>query len=290
VRELDDLAGRFWAWRARQQPRTRDDIPRLDRPRGWLPDTDPDLAGRRREELEAFRAELGRIRPDAGTVPDRVDRRLLRSAIARVTWESDILRVRAIPRFWTDQAIGPVFDALLRPGVDEARVTEVVRLLRAVPATLAHAPAALAGAAREFAGLALTELDGIRGRLDACADALAAISPAARADLSSAAGEAAGALEAYASWLATALPGLAPAAPVGQERYEWFLREVACVPLAVGEIDAIGRREYDRAVWLELVHRHRGRNVPEPPLAASAAEQSAAEDVAEASVRAFYER
>ncbi|TVZ05172.1 DUF885 family protein [Trebonia kvetii] len=290
VRELDDLAARFWAWRARQQPRSRDDIPRLDRPRGWLPETDPDLAGRRYEELQAFRAELGRIRPDADAVPDRVDHRLLRSAIARVTWESDTLRVRSVPRFWTDQAIGPVFDALLRPGVDEARVTEVVRLLRAVPATLGHAPAALAGAAREFAELALGELDGIRGRLDACTDALAAIAPAAAADLRSAAGEAAGALEAHASWLAAALTGLAPAAPVGPERYEWFLREVACVPLTIGEIDAIGRREYDRAVWLELVHRHRNRNVPEPPLPATAAGQCAAEDAAEASVRAFYER
>jgi hypothetical protein len=254
VRELDDLAGRFWAWRARQQPRTRDDIPRLDRPQGWLPETDPDLAGRRHEELQEFRAELGRIRPDADAVP------------------------------------GPVFDVLLRPGVDEARVAEALRLLRAVPATLAHAPAALAGAAREFAELALAELDGIGGRLDACADALAAISPGAAADLRSAAGEAAGALEAHASWLAAALPGLAPAAPVGPERYEWFLREVACVPLTVGEIDAIGRREYDRAVWLELVHRNRNRNVPEPPLPASAADQTVTEDAAEASIRAFYER
>jgi Bacterial protein of unknown function (DUF885) len=209
--------------------------------------------------------------------------------MARASWESDVLRVRSVPRFWTDQAIGPVFDVLLRPGVDEARVTEVVRLLRAVPATLAHAPAALGGAAREFAGLALAELDGIRGRLDACADALAAISPAARADLRSAAGEAAGALEAHASRLAAALPGLPPAVPVGPGQYEWFLREVACVPLAVGEIDAIGRREYDRAVWLETVHRHRTRNVPQPPLPATAADQCGAEDAAEASVRAFYQ-
>ena len=50
--------------------------------------------------------------------------------MARVTWESEILRVRGIPRFWIDQALGPVFDVLLRPGVDPARVTEVVRLLR----------------------------------------------------------------------------------------------------------------------------------------------------------------
>ena len=143
MRELDELGERFWAWRARQQPRTRDDIPRLERPPGWLPEVDAALADRRREELGAFQAELARIHPDE--VPDRVDHRLLRSAMARVIWESDILRVRGIPRFWTDQALGPVFDVLLRPGVDAARVAEVTRLLRAVPDTLSHATDALAG-------------------------------------------------------------------------------------------------------------------------------------------------
>ena len=84
---------------------------------------------------------------------DRVDR-LLRSALARVAWESDILQVRSF-RFWIDQALGRVFDALLGrrrrgPGIP---VAKVVRLL-AVPATLAHAPQALARPAREFAELA----------------------------------------------------------------------------------------------------------------------------------------
>ena len=114
--------------------------------------------------------------------------------------------------------------------------------------------------------------------------------PPRGADLWSAARDAASALDDFARWLAAALPGLPPAVPVGPEHYQWFLREVACVPLAISEIEAVGRREYDRAVWLELVHRNRATHVPEPPLPASAAEQCRAEDTAEAQVRAFYER
>src|SRR5260370_12546678 len=105
MRDVDELAERFWAWRARQQPRTRDDIPRLDRPAGWLPEVDPALAARRAGELGAFWAELARIRPDQ--VPDRVDHRPLGSAMARARWESDVLRGRGLPRFWADQALGP---------------------------------------------------------------------------------------------------------------------------------------------------------------------------------------
>jgi hypothetical protein len=292
VQELDELSERFWAWRARQQPRTRDDIPRLDRPPGWVPETDPALADRRLTELEAFKAQLGRIRTDQEAVADRVDHRLLRSAMSRVEWESAILRVRSIPRFWIDQAIGPVFDALLRPGADAARIAEVTRLLRAAPATLSHAPRALAGAAREFAELAVDELDGIADRIGACVEALARIDPVApaalRAELRAAAAGAAGALQAFRAHLVAAMPALAAAEPVGRPHYEWFLREVACVPLTIGEITATGRREYERAVWLELLHQTRNRDLPMPVLPANAADQVRTQARDEESVRAFY--
>ena len=232
MRELDELGERFWAWRARQQPRTRDDIPRLDRPPGWLPEVDAGLADRRRDELGAFEAELARIDPDE--VPDRVDHRLLSSAMARVRWESDILRVRGIPRFWTDQALGPVYDALLRPGVDARRVAEVTRLLRAVPDTLSHAAGALVSPAREFAGLAVAELDGVAARIDACTDALTTIDPSAAAELASAGAEAGAALEQFGAGLADRLPDLPHGRP-GRAG------DVRVVP-ARGRLRSAGRR------------------------------------------------
>jgi uncharacterized protein (DUF885 family) len=286
VHELDELAERFWAWRARQQPRTRDDIPRLDRPAGWLPEVDQELAGRRREQLGAFQAELGRIH--VAEVADRVDHRLLRSAMARVVWECDILRVRGIPRFWVDQALGPVFDALLRPGVGAPQIAEVVRLLRAVPATLSHAPAALTQPAREFAELAVAELDGIGERIAACAQALARIDPTAAPELRSAAAAAGAALQQFGEELAAAIADLPSARPIGRQQYEWFLREVACIPLTVEEIAGIGRREYDRAVWLELLHATRSRGLPAPALPADASQQVRAHAQGEEAVRLFY--
>src|SRR3954468_18519639 len=36
--DLDQLARDFWAWRAVSQPFSGDDIPRIDRPAGWVPD------------------------------------------------------------------------------------------------------------------------------------------------------------------------------------------------------------------------------------------------------------
>ena len=54
---------------------------------------------------------------------------------------------------------------------------------------------------------------------------------------------------------------------------ESFLREVACVPLAVDEIGGIGRREYSRAMWFELLHATRNRGLAAPALPADASEQ-----------------
>src|SRR5947208_898855 len=220
--------------------------------------------------------------------PDVVDRRLRSSAMARVRWESDILRVRGIPRFWTDQALGPVYDALLRPGVDAGRIAEVTRLLRAVPDTLSHAAAALVSPAREFAGLAAAELDGVAARIDACTEALTRIDPSAAAGLAAAGAEAGAALEQFGAGLAARLADLPPAVPVGRQQYQWFLREVACVPLTVEEIAGIGRREYERAVWLELLHATRNRDVPVPPLPADADQQVRAQARDEVAVRQFY--
>ena len=70
----------------------------------------------------------------------------------------------------------------------------MVRLLRAVPATLSHAPSALGQAAREFAALAIDELDGIGARMTPARRPWRRIDPGAAADLRSAAAAAGAAL------------------------------------------------------------------------------------------------
>jgi hypothetical protein len=55
--EIDDLDGRLWSWRAVEAPRTRDDLPRLDRPSGWSPAWGADSIAGHRRSLERFAAE-----------------------------------------------------------------------------------------------------------------------------------------------------------------------------------------------------------------------------------------
>jgi len=66
---LDDLARDFWAWRAAEMPVSTDDIPRLDRPAGWIPDWSP-------AAVESYRKQVGTFGASPGGLPaDRLGNR-----------------------------------------------------------------------------------------------------------------------------------------------------------------------------------------------------------------------
>jgi uncharacterized protein (DUF885 family) len=296
--DVETLAQDFWEWRAAQQPRSHDDIPRIDRPAGWLPDFSAGAVARYRRERDAFAERLARIDPRADRAA-AVDARLLRSALARVRWELDVLRSwQRDPGFYVDQTLGCVFDLLTPLGVDAARLADVRRVLAATPALLDVGRANLAGAAvREFAGLAVTALATVEDDVAATVEALVALHPAGSAAdddraLAAAGADAGRALAAFRDELAEQLPGLASAEPVGREDFGWFLREVAVLPYSPQELLETGRREADRAAVLELLERNRNGSAPGTrpvPQFTTSAEQAAAEADAELAVRRFYE-
>src|SRR5258708_25406700 len=64
---LDDLARDFWEWRAAEQPISGDDIPRIERPAGWLPDWSPAAVAHYHQQLEQFEARCKKL--DASALP-----------------------------------------------------------------------------------------------------------------------------------------------------------------------------------------------------------------------------
>jgi len=238
-----------------------------------------------------FTVELATLDPGQG-VAELVDYRLLSSVLARVHWELNVLRAwQCQPRFYIDQAIGTVFDTLLRPGVDDDRVREVIRLLRATPEILATGSTNLTGhAVAEFARLAIGELIDIEARLASLCQALAATAPALRIELEECSQQAALAFVRFRDSLAAALPSMAPWLPIGSDQYQWFLHRVAVLPFSPDQLLAIGVAELDRAITLEHleVHRNQIAGHPTPEMPASIDIQIALEAELELQVRAFY--
>lgn len=289
---LDDLARDFWTWRAATQPSSGDDIPRLERPAGWLPDWSPAAVADRRSTLAGLVARHRAIDPAAWPVPRQVDHRLIGSALARVAWELDGAPAwRRDPAFYIQQALGPVFDVLLPPPpVSAARADLVVTRLGHVARIVDHARANLDDPRAPFARLAIDTLSDIDARLATLARELEAAVPGHRGRITPAASAAAAALVELRRWLEARAGTMKTDTAVGRAAYVRFLREVALVPYTPEEIVAMGRQEWERAVAFEALEQGRNRALPAMPIFPDAEAQIAASAAQEQAIREFLER
>jgi hypothetical protein len=284
------LGAAFWSWRSAQQPRSRDDIPRLERPAGWLPDWSPEAVAGYYKQLSAFEDAHRSIKVAEAPVSTRVDHALLGSALARARFELDVLQNwRRQPSFYVDQSVGVLFDLLLPPSpFDEGRCREVVRALEATSPMLDQARENLAGTAvGPFADVTVSELAGIEDQLGRVGEALERELPfELRRSLRKAAEGAASALGAFRDWLAAGASGFTGWEPLGEEGLHRFLKEVALLPFSPSELLELSRAEYARAVALSAAEATRGPE-PSPPLP-DVLEVARKEAEQEAAVRRFY--
>lgn len=291
--QLRALGAEVWAWRLPTQFRTSDDIPRVDRPAGWLPTFSADSIEERLQVARGFAERWAAIDPAGLDRAAEVDRRLIGSALARVHWECEHLRNwERDAVLLAEQAIGPYFDLLLPPPpFDAARRADLHHVLAHVPAQLEVARTNLARAGvRPLAGAAIRLLEGIEDALPASVAALAPHLDAAEHDALTGVGrEAADALAAFRTWLGDHLDGFAPLTPVGREGFVWFLRHVALHPGQPEDLVLAAQHEFDRATVWEAIERNRHRDVALPALPATVEDQVADEIARELQVRGFYE-
>jgi hypothetical protein len=293
--ELERLGTEFWEWRDATSFRTSDDIPRVERPAGWVPRFDPGAVEEFQLVLAGFTERWRAIDAEGlGALPvaTQVDHRLLGAALARVHWELQVLRNwERDAVFLTSQILGPWFDLLLAPPpFDARRRSDLVRVLEAIPFAVDQAVANLerAGVAT-LARVAAAELDGIGGRLARSVAELAGFTDASTgAALAAAQPAASDALERYRGWLEASADSLGPDVIVGRDAFVWYLRHVALVTADPEELVRAAMQDYRRSVVAETVTRNRYRDVPEAPLAADTEAEVAAEAAGEAEVRAFY--
>lgn len=274
---LQELASDYWTWRATTQPWTHDDIPRIERPATALPDWSPAGVEKQRLALARFDARWRKLTPES--IPDKVDYRLMGSALARAHWELDIEQAwLRNPRFYIDQTVGTVFDTLLQPPPIKTGLIE--QRLGRIPQTLAEARQNLKPerVVRPFAELAIASLKDIRARL-----AQTPVNAPDKLDKASTA------LEDFRDWLTANLQRMPTKTAIGRDNYIRFLRDIALVPFTPEQLLDMGRQEWERAVAFETYEQNRNREIPPLPLAVSTEAQMARERNDEANVRQFLE-
>ena len=287
---LDDLARDFWAWRAAEMPVSTDDIPRLERPDGWVPDWSPAAVESYRKQVSEFDRRWNAMDASKWPVPRQVDYRLIGSAIARARWELELSRAwRRNPNFYLDQALGAYFHLLLQPPpISSERASNIVATLHAIPKILDSARQNLTEPVQPFAELSIGQLNDIRPRLLTSVRELKPLLDAkAQQQIDAAAESAVQALENYRDWLGGKLSSMTTQSALGREGYVFFLKNVALLPYSPEQLLAIGQNEWARSVAFQTYEEHRNRGAGEMRIPASIEEEIAHERQDEEAIRKY---
>jgi uncharacterized protein (DUF885 family) len=287
---FDDLARDFWAWRASEMPVSTDDIPRLERPAGWVPDWSPAAADSYGKQVAEFSRRWSSIDASKWAVPRQVDYRLIGSAIARAHWELALVRSwLRNPSFYLDQTLGAYFHLLLQPSpFSSERGANIVATLNGTPRILENARLTLKEPVRPFAELSLDQLKEIRPRLLTSVRELKPLLDAnSQKQIPAAVESAVRALESYRDWLSSNLASMKPETAVGRLDYVFFLKNVALLPYSPEQLLEIGRNEWARSVSFQTYDEHRNLGAPGLRIPTSIEEEIARERRDEETIRGY---
>ena len=287
---LHSLAKEFFAWRAVQQPTTHDDVNRVERPDGWIPDWSPKAIAEYDAKQREFMRRLSALNNSGWTISDSVDFLLLRSAIARVDYELSVVwSARRNPAFYIDQTLGTVFGLILQPPpFSESRSRNIILRLESIPTTLQHARTNLTEGVAPFASLAIEDLSKIESQLETFSKELVPLLPSSQQKrFAAAVKKGSEELVKYREWLKKELPKMRGSFAIGKEAYDRYLKMMALMPYTSDEILRMGRIEWERSVAFDHYEKLRNKGLPPLEVFPSATAQIEKEKQDEPDIRKF---
>jgi hypothetical protein len=289
---VQQLASDFWSWRAKYRPFTFDDIPRMEHsggPRNWSGTS----IEKQHADLREFEQRWKAMRTGERPVAEKVDYRLMGSAIARVHWELDVNpRWQRDPTFYVEQTVGALQEELMpAPPFTEDRSQEIVVRTENIPSLLEDGKANLKPLA-PFAQLAITSLSDIDGRLSRVERGVSPLltNDELRTRLRIAIPKAIDALVKYRDWLQHSLPDMPQEFALGREAYCFFLHQVALLPFTPEQLLIMARQDFDRVLAMEAYEQQRNLGAPELTTPATADEEIARMFHADAEIRTYLEK
>ncbi len=226
------------------------------------------------------------------TVSDSVDFLLLRSAIARVDYELNVVRTaRRNPDFYVQQTLGAVFELLLQPApFTEIRARNIILRLNSILATLQHARTNLTELVAPFTTRTIQDLTEIESQLETFSKELLPLLPSARKkEFSAAVIKASKALAFYREWMKNELPKATQSFAIGKDAYDRYLKTIALLPYTSDDVLRMGQLEWERSVAFDHYEQLRNKDLPPLEIFPSASAQIEKEKSDEESIRRFLE-
>ena len=220
----------------------------------------------------------------------KVDYRLMGSALARVRWELDVNpRWQRDPTFYIEQTVVALQEPLMPPPpFSEERSREVVARAENIPSILEQARANLKAVA-PFAELGIDWLSDIDARMARVESGVSPLltSDDQRARWHAAMPKAVRALVEYREWLKQGLPKMRADFSLGATAYEFFLHRVALLPYTPQQLLTMARQDFERVLAMEAYEHQRDINAPQLTLPANLDEEVGRMVKADASTRGY---
>lgn len=265
---------------------------------GGAPDYRPAAIRLREQKLPVFRRRLYAIDPSHWPLSQRVDWLVVQAALNSLEFEIRIQHPwSSDPGFYADQVQRLAYTSLPLQG---DKLAAFQTQLNAVPALLLQAKGNLTHGAREFAKLALRDMnkaDGVEENWPARPvppagtvgwyEDLLERAKQQQPDLVPAAEKALAAVKDYDTWLGQHAARMTAPAGVGEPDFNWYIKYVRYLPYTMEDSVKIGNMEYERAMAFLALQRHADRNLPEIALPTSKAEYDARMKDALDTVREF---
>ncbi len=260
--KLRQMAAEYYRWRNQTYPVASSD-------RGlhtWddkLADYSAAAIAAQRQRVEELLAQVKAMATDAWGRDERIDWLLFRAQLEREAFWARVLHFEETnPQFYVRECGDGIFSLLKKEyAPPRTRALAAAARLRQMPALLEQARRNLKRPVRLYARLAIASarsIDSLFG--DSLMTLAKDLSPAERQELLRGRDAALAALHGFADWLEHGLPGMTAFTPMGEENYNYLLKNVYLLPLDTQQAAMLGEAELARYRALEAL-------LPDPALA-----------------------
>ena len=251
--DLHKLAADYYNWRNENFPVASSDAG-LHTWDNRLTDYSLSAVLARRLHAKELLAKIEAMPAGGWSKDDRIDWMLFRAQIDGVVFFNRVMDFeQRDPQLYVNECSNGIF-SLLKKEYDTPRnrALSATARLQQMPQLLEKGKQNLIKPVRLYAQLAMESARSIDSLFNESLMTLASsLSPAERGDLVKARDAAIVALHGYADWLERRLPGMVAFQPMGEENYNYILKNIYLLPLDANQVDMLGQAELARYRGLE---------------------------------------
>lgn len=260
--DLHKLAQEYYTWRNQQYPVTSSDSG-LHTWDNRLTDYSLSAILARRLQVKETLAKVRAMPTAYWSKEDRIDWLLFRAQLDSIDFFNRVMNFEQTdPQVYVNECSNGIF-SLLKKEYDTPsnRAIAATARLKQMPFVIELGKANLTKPVRIYAQLAIDSARSIDSLFTDSLMTLAKdLSPAERNELVKARDAAIQSIHGFADWLEKRLPGMVPFKPMGEDNYNYILKDLYYLPLDAKQVEMLGQAELARYRALESL-------LPDPSLA-----------------------